>query len=108
MDDYPLLSAFEDHELGCLLRQRSLRPHGSMTHGGKYALDWVRGAQVVPMLGRKVEEGEQRLTVFGQASNGLVVLGAVFVGEAVDGGLGCRACWSAVDLAEVRLHVDLD
>ena len=60
-----------------------------MTHGGKHALDRIRGAKVVPVLGGKVEEGEQSLTVLGQAGNRLVVPGAVFVGEAVDRGLGC-------------------
>src|SRR5207344_3129628 len=34
--------------------------------------------------------------------------GAVFVGEAVDRSLGCCAGRGAVDLTEVRLHVDLD
>jgi len=32
---------FEHHELGGLRRQRSLRPHGSMTGRGEHALDRV-------------------------------------------------------------------
>ena len=52
-----------------------------MTHGGEHALDRIRGAQVVPVLGGKVEEGEQRLAILGQAGDRLVVLGAVLVGE---------------------------
>src|SRR5512133_2015866 len=58
-----------------------------------------------PVLGGKIEE---RLAILRQAGDRLVVLGAVFVGEPVDRGLGRRACRRAVDLAEVRLHVDLD
>ena len=74
----------EDHELGGPGRQRSFRPHGSMAHRGEHALDRVRRAQVVPVLGGKVEEGEQGLAILGQAGNRPVVLGAVFVGEPVD------------------------
>src|SRR5512133_2402621 len=58
-----------------------------------------------PVLGGKIEE---RLAILRQAGDRLVVLGAVFVGEPVDRGLGRRACRRAVDLAAVRLHVDLD
>jgi len=82
----------EDHELGGPGRQRSLRPHGSMTHSGEHALDRVRCAQVIPVLGGKIEEGEQGLAVLRQAGDRLVVFGAVFVGEDVDRGLGCRTC----------------
>jgi len=98
----------EDHELGGPRRQRSFRPHGSMTHGGEHALDRVRGAQVIPVLGGKIEEGEQGLAILGQAGDRLVVLGAVFVGEPVDRRLGRRTCRRAVDLTKVGLHVDLD
>src|SRR6516164_11486971 len=79
-----------------------------MPDGGEYALNRVRGAQVVPMLGRKVEEGEQGLAVLRQAGHRLVVLGTVFVGEGVDSRFSFRAGWRAVDLAQVGLHVDLD
>src|SRR6266851_6392001 len=82
---------FEHHELGGLGRQGSLGPHGSMTHRRKYALDRVRRAQMVPVLGREVEEGEQSFPVLRQAGDRLVVLGAVLVGEHIHGRLGCRA-----------------
>src|SRR5512147_1610347 len=98
----------EHHEPGGLGRQRSFCPHGSMTHRGEHALDRVRCAQMVPVLGGKIEEGKQGLAILCQAGDRLVVLGAVFVGEPVDRCLGRRACWRAADLAEVRLHVDLD
>ena len=60
-----------------------------MTHGGEDAFDGVGRAQVDPMLGGEVEEGQQGLAVFGQAFDRLVVL-AVFQREAVDGFLGRR------------------
>lgn len=63
---------------------------------------------MIPMLGGKVEEGEQRLAVLGQTGDCLVVLGAIFVGEHVDRGLGRRACRGAIDLTQIDLHVDLD
>jgi hypothetical protein len=50
---------FKDHELGGLRRQGSLRPDGSMTHVGEHALDWVGRAEVVPVLGREVEEASR-------------------------------------------------
>ena len=81
----------EDHEPCGPGRQRSFGPHGSVAHGGEDTLDRIRCAQVVPVLGGKVEEGEQGVAVLGQARNRLVVLGVVFVGEQVDRGFGRRA-----------------
>src|SRR4249920_2118562 len=63
---------------------------------------------MVPVLGREVEEGEQSFSIFRQAGNRLIVLGAVFVDEHVDRRLGCCAVRRAVDLTKVCLHVDLD
>src|SRR4051812_3465652 len=63
---------------------------------------------MVPVLGWEVEEGEQRFAILRQASDRLVVLGAVFVGKHVDGGLGRRAGRRAVNLAKVGFHVDLN
>jgi hypothetical protein len=63
---------------------------------------------MVPMLGREVEESEQSVLVLGQAGDRLLVFGAVFVGEHVDGGLGGRAGRCSVNLSKVCLHVDLD
>jgi hypothetical protein len=50
---------------------------------------------MMPVLGREVEESEQSYPVLGQAGDRLLVFGAVFVGEHVDGGLG--------DLGSTRL-----
>lgn len=38
-------------------------------------------AQVIPMLGREVVEGQQRVAVLGEAFDHPAVLGAVFLGE---------------------------
>ena len=68
----------------------------------------IRRAQMVPVLGGKVEEGEQSFPVFRQAGDRFLVLGAVFVGEHVDRRFGRRARWRAVDFTKVSFHVDLD
>ena len=60
------------------------------------------------MLGGEVEEGEQSFLILRQASDRLVVLGTVFVGEHIDRHLGCRTGRRAVNLTKVGLHVDLD
>src|SRR5271166_3078207 len=63
---------------------------------------------MVPVLGREVEEGKQGFPVLSQAGDRLLVFGAVFVGEHVDGGLGGRAGRRSVNLSKVCLHIDLD
>src|SRR5271157_4097999 len=60
---------------------------------------------MVPVLGREVEEGKQGFPVLSQAGDRLLVFGAVFVGEHVDGG---RAGRRSVNLSKVCLHIDLD
>lgn len=50
---------------------------------------------MIPILGGKVEEGEQSLAVLGQTGDCPVVLCIVFVGEQVDRGLGRgRSHWA--------------
>src|SRR3954462_6012927 len=63
---------------------------------------------MVPVLGWEVEEGEQRFAILRQASDRLVVLGAVFVGEHVDRGRGRRTGRRAGNLAKVGFHIDLN
>src|SRR6516164_1799080 len=63
---------------------------------------------MIPVLGGKVEEGEQSFSVLGQACDRLLVFGAVFVGEHVDGDLGGRTGRRSINLSKVCLHVDLD
>ena len=57
----------------------------------EHALDRVRGSEVVPMIGGKVEERQQRLAILDEAFDGLVVFGRVFFGEGRHGGFGCSA-----------------
>ena len=47
-------------------------------------LDGVGGAQVLPVLGRVVEEGQQRLSVVGDLGDRLGPLDAVLGGERLD------------------------
>src|ERR1700752_5420188 len=63
---------------------------------------------MVPVLSGEVKEGEQSIPILDQAGDRLVVLGAVFVGEQVDRGLGGRAGRRAVNLSKIYLHIDLD
>src|SRR5271155_4928041 len=63
---------------------------------------------MVPVLGWKVEECKESFSVLGQTGDRLLVLGAVFVGEHVDGGLGGRTGRRSVNLSKVCLHIDLD
>src|SRR5450631_2510824 len=63
---------------------------------------------MIPVFGWEVEEGEQSLPVLCQAADRLVVLGAVFVGEHVDGSLSGRTGRRSINFAKVCLHVDLD
>jgi len=67
----------------------------------KHRLDWVGGAQVIPVLGREIEERQQRLAVLGQAGDGFVVLGAVLLGEGVHGGLRGGPGLGLPDVAQV-------
>ena len=52
-----------------------------MADGGEDAFDRVGGSQVVPVLGRAVEDGQQGLGVLDQASNGRAVFDRVFFRE---------------------------
>ena len=49
----------EDHGEGGLVREAAFRADRPVAHGGKGAFDRVGRAQVLPMLGGKVVEGEQ-------------------------------------------------
>src|SRR5262250_129052 len=63
---------------------------------------------MIPVLGGKVEESEQSVSVLRQACDRLLVFGAVFVGEHVDSDLGGRAGRRSINLSKVCLHIDLD
>ena len=52
------LGELEDHRERGLVRKTSLGAHGAVTHGGERAFDDVGRAQMFPVLGRKVVEGQ--------------------------------------------------
>ena len=66
------------------MRQAAFRPCGAVTDGCKGALDGIAGADMFPVLGRKVVERQQRLAILGQTIGGLIVLRPVFGQEAVE------------------------
>ena len=55
-----------------------------MAHGGEGRFDRVGGAQMRPVLGREVVEGEQHAPVVGQFLGGLGILRAVVFDEAIE------------------------
>jgi len=82
------LSKLEDHCQCGVVGETTLRSSRAMTDRGKGALDWVCAPQVFPMLGGKVVEGEQRVTIFGKAFGRLLVLETVGLDEDVESGFG--------------------
>lgn len=97
----------EDHEPRRLVREASLGAHSPVPDGGEDALDRIRGAQMVPMLGREVEKGQQRLMVLRQAVDGLGTFGLVFVDEDGDRGLSGGPVRRVANLPEAGLPVRL-
>src|ERR1035437_550686 len=73
----------------------------------EYTFDGVRRPQVIPMLGREVEEGQQYFTILRQAVNRLVMFRLVFLGEDIDRYLGQSAARRQVNFAQILLHVRL-
>src|SRR5207237_7104987 len=64
---------------------------GAVPHGGKGALDRVRGPQVFPVFGREIIECEQGLAILCQALGGLIVFQLIGCDEGVERGLGVLA-----------------
>src|SRR5258706_15284358 len=56
-----------------------------MAHRGERAFDDVRRAQMLPVLGREVVEGEQRVAILDQTLDRLVVFDAPGLDEGVEG-----------------------
>jgi hypothetical protein len=56
-----------------------------VAHRGERAFDDIRRAQMLPVLGREVVEGEQRIAIPDQASDRLVVFDAPGLDERVEG-----------------------
>src|ERR1035437_2047196 len=78
-----------------------------MANRREYAFDGIRRSQVIPMLGREVEEGQQCFTILRQAVNRLVMFRLVFLGEDIDRYLGQSAARRQVNFAQILLHVRL-
>src|SRR5258707_13931427 len=57
-----------------------------MAYRGERAFDDVRPAQMLPVLGREVVEGEQRVAILDQTLDRLVVFDAPGLDEGVEGG----------------------
>ena len=59
-----------------------------MSDGGEGALDWIRCAEMLPVLGREVVEGEQRFAILAQAIDRLLVLDAIGFDEPIECSIG--------------------
>jgi hypothetical protein len=73
------------------------RAYGPVPHGGEHALNGVGRAQVIPMLSRKVVEGQQCVAIIDQAFDRPTVFGAVFLGKDVDRRFGGRPVWRPIE-----------
>ena len=67
------IDELEHHGERRLIREAALRADCAVAHGGKGALDRVRGPQVFPVFGGEVVECEQGLAILCQALGGLIV-----------------------------------
>ena len=80
-----LLRAFdqlEDHGERGPVREASLRADRPVSDGREGAFDRIRRTQVLPMFGREVVEGEQRVPVLLEAFGGLLVFDGIGLVEA--------------------------
>jgi hypothetical protein len=73
---------------------------GAVPDGGEGRLDRVRGAQVHPVLGREVVEGEQLVEVVDELGDSFGELGAVGELERGDRAAGVVAVLGVPDLGE--------
>ena len=67
-----------------LVRETSLGTHRAVADRRERTFDDVRRSQMLPVLGRKVVEGEQRLAILDQAFDGLVVFDAPSFDEGIE------------------------
>src|SRR4051794_15862859 len=82
------IDELEYHREGRFVREAALRADRAVPHGGKGALDWVRGPQVFPVFGGEIVECEQGLAILRQALGGLTIFQLVGCDEGVERGLG--------------------
>ena len=80
------LGELEDHGERGLVRETSLGAHGAVAHRRERAFDDVGRAQMLPVLGREVVEGEQRVAILDQALDRLVVFDAPGFDEGIERG----------------------
>lgn len=79
----------------------------AVANGGEGALDRVRGADVLPVLAREVIEGEQRVVVFRQLGDCLVVFDPIGFHEIIEGGTGLGLGFGLPDVMQVPLCLRL-
>lgn len=77
------------------------------SNGGNGGLNRIRSPQMQPMLSRKVKEGEQFFSLFGQTLDGLRGLGIKRFNTAVKGFLGICFGGSGIDRFEGRFRLRL-
>src|SRR5437588_12463015 len=66
------LGEFEDHGERGVVRETSLGAHRAVGYRRERAFDDVGCAQMLPVLGREVVEGQQRIAILAQALDRLV------------------------------------
>ena len=79
-----------------------------MSDRGKGALNRIGGPDVLPMLSRKIIEGQEHVAIFGQLANSLVVFHAVGCDKEIEGNLCVRACFSLPDVVQMAFGFGLD
>ena len=106
----PLLrtfAEFEHHRQNACSRSAAAGLGGAQSHAGKSRFNRVAGTNVMPMLGRKVIEAQQRDLVFDQALGRLRILGLVALHEVIEGGVRPFSRRGHPDLVQVGLCLGL-
>ena len=105
-----LLRAFdqlEHHSERGPVREASLRADRPVSNGREGAFDRIRGAQVFPMFGREVVEGEQRVPVLFQAFGALLVFDGIGLDEGIERRLGVLPRFGHPDVLQHALGLGL-
>src|SRR5215510_3972248 len=102
-----LLDELEDRGERSLVREAAPGANGAMAHRRERALDRVRRPQMLPVLGGKVVEGEQRVAIFFQTGGRLLVFQRVALDESVERGKGVHFRLGHPDLLQVTLGLRL-
>ena len=71
-------------------------------------LDWIRRADVNPVLSREVVEGQQDVSILVQAPRGLGILGLIHFDKRIECGLGVGPRRRHPDLVQHLLRLRLD